>query len=94
MMFHECVIGASEAASYLCFLRNVQNELELLRDSQVLLGRLLRGTRREVTGLPGLLRKTETGREPYHGLRDLRHDAPLDPPTSETQRIIFLTWRL
>lgn len=27
---------------------------------------------------------TETGREPYHGLGDLRHDAPLDPPSSGT----------
>lgn len=29
---------------------------------------------------------TGTGRGPYHGLRDLRHDAPLDPPTSGTEK--------
>lgn len=50
-----CVNGVLEAAPYLCFLCNVQNELELLRDGQVFLWRLLSETRRKVTGLPGLL---------------------------------------
>lgn len=51
----ECVDGDLEAASYLCFLGNIQNELELLRDSQVFLWRLLSETKREVTGLSGFL---------------------------------------
>lgn len=72
------------AASYLGFLGNVQNELELLRDCQIFLWRLLSETRREVRGSPGFL-LTESGSGPYHGFRDLRHDAPLDPPTSATQ---------
>lgn len=60
----ERVNGDFEAASYLCFLCNVQNELELLRDSQVFLWRLLSQTRREVTGLPGfpLTQKQEENR--------------------------------
>lgn len=36
-----------------------------------------------VAGVPP---DTGTGTEPHHGLRDLRHDAPLDPPTSGTQK--------
>lgn len=75
----------SGAASYLGFLSNVQNELELLRDGQIFLWRLLGETRREVRGSPVRPPDTEAGRGPYHGFRDLRHDAPLDPPTSATQ---------
>lgn len=74
-----------EGASYLGFLCDVQDELELLRDGQVFLRRLLGETRGDVRGLSGFL-LTGRARGPYHGFRDLRHDAPLDPPTSATQK--------
>lgn len=86
--FISCTLTGG-AGSYLCFLCNVKHELELLRHSQVFLRRLLRETERDrgrgrhiamthvCATWPNRSRKSS-----YHGFRDLRHNAPLDPPTS------------
>lgn len=76
---------------YLRFLCNIKYKLELLRHSQVFLWRFLKKKRKKIIYWSPMdtFPSQNNKKASYHGFRDLRHNAPLDPPTSEKQNLHF-----